>query len=236
MAGSAHGLRRASKNRDGHRRRLRVRFDRGGFGAFLPHERLELLLTLAIPSRDVEAQASALMSKFGSLRGVLDAAPDDLKSVPGVGVATPTILKIIREAAALYLQEGIEGRNVMDSPSALEDFWRTRLNGLDHEVFEVAHLDSRLRLLRDGVQTLQHGTVDCVLLYPRMVLEAALRRGTSAVVLAHNHPAGDPTPSQADIDITRALSLASATVQIRLVDHLVIGSDSVFSMRSAQLL
>jgi DNA repair protein RadC len=236
MADPAPDRAQVSKDPDGHRRRLRQRFERCGFAAFAPHERLELLLTLAIPRSDVKPQARALMSRFGSLRSVLDAAPEELRQVPGIGAATPTVLRIIRESAALYLQEGVEELSGLDSLTALEDFWRTRLNGLDHEVFEVAHLDSRLRLLRDGVQTLQHGTVDRVVLYPRVVLEAALRRGTSAVVLAHNHPAGDPTPSQADIDITRALSLATATVQIRLVDHLVIGSDSVFSMRSAQLL
>jgi len=225
-----------SKDPSGHRQRLRERFDRGGFGAFAPHERLELLLTLAIPRSDVKPQARALMSRFGSLRSVLDATPAELRRVPGIGAATPTVLRIIREAAALYLQEGIEVNRVLDTPTALAAFWRTRLTGLDHEVFEVAHLDSGLRLLRDGVQTLQHGTVDRAIVYPRMVVEAALQRRASAVVLAHNHPAGDPTPSQADIDITRALSVACAALQIRLVEHLVIGRDEVFSMLAADLL
>ncbi len=236
MAGPAQDLPHVSKDSSGHRRRLRERFERGGFAVFAPHERLELLLTLAIPRSDVKPQARALMSRFGSLRSVLDAAPDELRRVPGIGAATPTVLRIIREAAALYLQEGVEERRVLDSPTALAAFWRTRLTGLDHEVFEVAHLDSGLRLLRDGVQTLQHGTVDRATVYPRMVVEAALQRGASAVVVAHNHPAGDPTPSQADIDITRALSVACAALQIRLLEHLVIGRDGVFSMRAADLL
>ena len=236
MAGAAQDLAQVSKDSGGHRRRLRERFERCGFAAFAPHERLELLLTLAIPRSDVKPQARALMSRFGSLRSVLDAAPDELRRVPGIGVATPTVLRIIREATALYLQEGVEEQRVLDNPTALAAFWRTRMTGLDHEVFEVAHLDSGLRLLRDGVQTLHHGTVDRAIVYPRMVVEAALKRGASAVVVAHNHPAGDPTPSQADLDITRALSLACATLQIRLLEHLVIGRNAVFSMRAADLL
>jgi DNA repair protein RadC len=236
MAGLSHDLAQVSRNAGGHRRRLRERFERGGFAAFAPHERLELLLTLAIPRSDVKAQARALIYKFGSLRGVLDATPDELRCVAGIGTTTPVVLRIIREAAALYLQEGVEEQCVLDSPTALADFWRTRLAGLDHEIFEVAHLDSSLRLLRDGVQTLQHGTVNRATVYPRMVVEAALKLGASALVVAHNHPAGDPTPSQADLDITRALSLACAALDIRLMEHLVVGRDGVFSMRAADLL
>lgn len=220
----------------GWREDLRSRFRRGGFADLRQKDQLELLLMLAIPHGDIEPQTLALIARFGSLRRTLDAPLDELQRIPGISRAAATNMRIIRESATLYLKQRSEERSVLSSPDLLEQFWRSRLGGADREVFEVAHLDSRLRLLRDGVQSLQHGTVESTIVYPRMVVEAALKRGSSAIVLAHNHPTGDPTPSRVDIDLTRAISLAAATVQIRLVDHLVIGSDAVFSMRAADYL
>lgn len=227
VRGSASGQRR---------HQLRSRFRRGGFSALARQEQLELLLMLAIPRGDAGVQADNLLATFGSLRRVLDAPPEELQQVAGLTASGATILRIIRDTATLYLQQEAESAPYLDSPDLLERFWRSRLGGVDHEIFEVALLDARLRLLRDGIQTLQHGTVDRAMVYPRMVVEAALRRGASAIVIAHNHPAGDPSPSQHDIYLTQAVSLAAATVQIRLVDHLVISSDAAFSMRAADLL
>ena len=160
----------------GHRQRLRERFLKSGFAGFAEHEIVELLLTLCIPRRDVKASAKALLDRFGGLRAILDAPISDLQQTPGIGEVAPVTLRVIREAASLYLQQRAEEATVLASPESLKSFWRTRLGGLRNEVFEVAHLDSASRLMRNGVETLEEGTVDRAAVYPRRVAEAALRR------------------------------------------------------------
>jgi len=220
----------------GHRGRLRKRFEKAGFDGFAPHEILELLLTLAIPRKDVKASAKLLLAQFGSLRAVLDAPAAELRRVPGLGEVAPTALRIIREAVNLYLQQRAEAQPSLLESEALVAFWRARLGGLRHEVFEVAYLDSSYRLMRDGVETLERGTVDRADVYPRKVMEAALRRGAASVGCAHNHPDGSATPSEQDKVLTRALVLAATTLQLKVHDHLIIGEGGVFSFRAEGLL
>ena len=141
--------------------------------------------------------AKALLERFGSLRGVLDAPLPELRSVAGVGEVAAIGLRVIRESATLYLQEASEGAEVLRDPQRLGDFWRMRIGALGHEVFAVAYLDSAYRLLRNGVETLQEGTIDRAAVYPRRVVEAALRREAAALVLAHNHPSGNVAPERA---------------------------------------
>lgn len=220
----------------GHRQRLRQRFVRSGLVGFADYEVVELLLTLAIPRSDVKQPAKELIARFGDLRGVLDAPLSDLSQVPGIGTVTPVALKVIREVANLYLQQVAEGREVLSDPAALEQFWRLRIGALPFEVFEVAYLDSSLRLLHDGVERLEEGTVDRAAVFPRRVVEAALRRNAAAVVLAHNHPNRKVTPTEPDKVLTRALVLATATVQVRVLDHIIISTDEAFSFRREGLL
>ena len=220
----------------GHRKRLRERFLAGGLAGFAEHEVIELLLTLAIPRSDVKQPAKALLERFGSLRGVLDAPLPELRSVAGIGEAAAIGLRVIREAATLYLQEASEGAEVLRDPQRLADFWRMRIGGLGHEVFAVAYLDSAHRLLRNGVETLQEGTIDRAAVYPRRVVEAALRRQAAAIVLAHNHPSGDVRPSDHDKVLTRAVVLAAETIGLRVVDHLIVSRDETFSFLKAGLL
>ena len=220
----------------GHRGRLRERFVRSGFAGFAEHEIVELLLTLAIPRCDVKGPAKALLQRFGSVRGVLDARSEALRQVSGIGSVAPVALAIIRAAAVLYLQQANERVSVLGDQARIQDFWRMRIGSLPNEVFEVAYLDSGLRLLRNGVETLQQGTVDRASVYPRQVVEAALRRGAAAIVLAHNHPNGRVEPSEADKLTTRAIVLAAETIRLRVVDHLIVSPDEVFSFREAGLL
>jgi len=220
----------------GHRQRLRDRFLKVGLEGLAEHEVIELLLTLAIPRSDVKQPAKALLRRFGNLRGILDAPLDELRAVKGIGAVTPVALKIIRAAATLYLQQSAEGVEFPADPDRLADFWRMKIGALQDEVFEVAYLDSGLRLLRDGVERLEEGTIDRATVYPRRVVEAALRRGAAAVVLAHNHPNGDVNPSEQDKLLTRAIVLAAEAVQISIVDHLIVSPDKVFSFREAGLL
>ena len=220
----------------GHRKRLRERFLKGGLEGFAEHEVIELLLTLAVPRADVKQPAKALLERFGSLRGVLDAPPAELRSVAGVGEVAAVGLRIVREAATLYLLESSEGAETLRDPERLAAFWRMRIGSLRHEVFAVAYLDSAHRLLRNGVETLQEGTIDRAAVYPRRVVEAALRNEAAALVLAHNHPSGNVEPSEHDRVLTRAIVLAAETIGLRVVDHLIVSPDRTFSFRKAGLL
>jgi len=220
----------------GHRARLRERFLKSGIEGMADYEIVELLLTLAVPRRDVKEPAKRLIRQFGNLKGILDAPVEDLNKVDGIGSVTPAALKIIRAAATLYLQQHAEDREILSDPVKIADFWRMRIGVLANEVFQVGYLDSAYRLLRDGVQTLEEGTVDRATVYPRKMIETALRRGAAALVLAHNHPNGNVQPSEQDKLLTRALVLAAEAVQVKILDHLIVSADEVFSFRNAGLL
>lgn len=215
---------------------MRKRFQNAGPAGLADYEFIELLLTLAIPRSDVKLPAKALIQKFGNLRGILDAPLEDIKSVPGLGEVAPIALKIIRDASTLYLQQSAEGIDSLTDPAHLESFWRMRIGALTNEVFQVAYLDSACRLLPDGIEVMEEGSIDRATVYPRRIIEAALRRNTSYLTLAHNHPNGDVRPSEQDKTITRAIILAAETVQIKILDHLIVSADEVFSFRKAGLI
>ncbi len=225
-----------SQQNQGHRQRLRERFLRSGYEGFSDYEVVELLLTLAIPRSDVKQPAKALIERFGNLRGIMDAPIEELQAVKGIGSVAPVALRIIRSASALYLQQAAEKAESLADPEALVTFWRMRIGALRDEVFEVAYLDSGCRLLRDGVDRLEEGTTDRATVYPRRVVESALKRGAAVLVLAHNHPNGRAQPSEQDKTLTRALVLAAETVHLKILDHLIVTPDEVFSFRKAGLL
>lgn len=220
----------------GHRQRLRDRFLKNGLEGFAEYEVVELLLTLAIPRSDVKQSAKALIACFGNLRGILDAPLEELRAVKGIGEVTPVALRIIRETANLYLQQSAEEKDSFADSNVLSRFWRAKIGVLPNEVFQVGYLDSAYCLLRDGIETLEEGTADRTAVYPRRVIEAALRRNAAALVFAHNHPNGDVKPTEQDKVITRALVLAATTVQIKVLDHLIVSPDDVFSFRKEGLL
>jgi DNA repair protein RadC len=220
----------------GHRQRLRDRFLKAGLEGFNDYEVVELLLTLAIPRSDVKQPAKALIARFGNLRGILDAPLEELQEVSGIGTVTPVALQIIRSAAVMYLQQSAEGAESLADPERLSTFWRMRIGALREEVFEVAYLDTACRLLRDGVERLEEGTIDRATVYPRRVVEHALKRGAAVLVLAHNHPNGQVQPSEQDKTLTRAIVLAAETVHLRTLDHLVVSPDEAFSFHKAGLL
>ena len=220
----------------GHRQRLRERFLKVGLEGLADYEVVELLLTLAIPRSDVKQPAKSLIERFGSLRGILDAPLDELEKIDGIGSVAPIALQIIRAAATLYLQQSAECTEVLSDPDRLSAFWRMRIGSLPNEVFQVAYLDSGHRLLRNGVETLEEGTIDRAAVYPRRVIESALKRGAAAIVLAHNHTNSNVIPSEHDKLLTRAIVLAAETVQIKIADHMIVSADDVFSFRKAGLL
>lgn len=220
----------------GHRERLRKRFLKSGIEGMADYEVVELILTLAVPRKDVKEPAKELIQKFGNLKGILDAPVEELRQIDKIGSVTPVALKIIRAVASLYLQQDAEGFDVLSDPGKLAAFWQMRIGGMTNEVFEIGYLDSACRLMRNGVETLEEGTIDRVNVYPRRMVESALRRGAAALVLAHNHPNGNVQPSEQDKLLTRALVLAAEAVQLKIVDHLIVAADDVFSFRKAGLL
>ena len=157
-------------------------------------------------------------------------------SSPCVSVTAKPFVRLQKCLRWQYLQQASEVREVLADPQRLRDFWRMRIGALQHEVFGVAYLDSANALLSGGVELLQEGTVDRAAVYPRRVIEAALRRHAAAIVLAHNHPSGRLDPSEHDKLVTRAIVLAAETIGLRVVDHLIVSPDDVFSFRTAGLL
>lgn len=220
----------------GHRERLRERFARGGLGGLSDYEAVELMLSVAIPRRDVKPAAKALLARFGNLRGILDAPASELQQVEGIGEGTAVVLRLLRELAMLYQQQSLVAREPLATGEALRRLWSGRLGALRHEMVEVAYLDSGLRLLNDGIETLEQGSVSWAAIYPRRIVEAALRRGAAAIVLAHNHPGGTPEPSQEDVRITLRVRDAAAAVEVRLIDHFIVAGDRVVSFVERRLL
>ncbi len=228
----------------GHRKRLRERFKKAGLSSFQDYEPVEFLLTLAIPRKDVKIPAKEAIKRFGSFRGVLDAPIEELKKIPGIGEVAPLAIKFIREAATLYLQPKsqtdlgiakIEPEKIsLEDPKNLFDYCRVAIGAQPNEVFKVIYLDSCYRVI--DLETLTEGTLDRTTVYPRKVMESALRKGASILVFAHNHPDGNVTPSEQDKTITRALILAAKTLNINILDHLVVSKDEVFSFRKEGLI
>ena len=218
----------------GHRQRLRERFLKSGLDSFHDYEAVELLLTLAIPQRDVKVPAKLAIERFKSLRGVLDAPLEELREIPGLGEVAPVALRIIKEAANRYLQQKSQEAFSLTNQQVLFDYCRSALGSNSDEVFKVFYLDSGYRILGD--ETLEEGTIDRAAVYPRRVIDAALRNRAAALLFAHNHPNGNVKPSEQDKTLTRALVLAAETLQIKVLDHVIVSKDDVFSFRKEGLL
>jgi DNA repair protein RadC len=217
----------------GHRERLRERAAKGGLSALPDYEVLELVLFRAIPRGDVKPLAKALLARFGALGAVLAAGPDALKTVSGVGDTVALDLALAHEVALRLGRETVARRPVISSWSALLAYVRTALAHEPREQFRVLFLDRKNQLIADEV--LGHGTVDHAPVYPREVMRRALELSASAVILVHNHPSGDPTPSAADIDMTRQVVDAGRPLRIAVHDHLVVGRDGVASFKALGL-
>jgi DNA repair protein RadC len=218
----------------GHRQRLRARFLAGGPDALPDYELLELLLFMAIPQRDTKPLAKALIVHFGSFADVIAAAPDRLKEVDGVKDATVAALKIVAAAALRLAKAQIIGKPALSSWDALLDYCSAVMGRTQTEEFRVLFLDRKNVLVADEVH--QKGTVDHTPVYPREVVKRALELGASALILVHNHPSGDPTPSRADIAMTQEIAAAAKALKIEVHDHLVIGRGKHASFKALGLL
>lgn len=213
-----------------HRKRLRNRFLTAGADACLDFELLELLLFRAVPRQDVKPLAQRLLDTFGDFNRVLSASIERLKNIKGVGDAVILELKVVEAATHRMVRSKILERPVITSWDAVLDYCHTTMAHQETEQFRVLYLDKKNVLIADELQA--QGTVDHVPVYPREIVKRALELNASALILVHNHPSGDPTPSQADIDVTKQIHSAAQALGIVLHDHLIVGKSCEVSFRS----
>jgi DNA repair protein RadC len=218
----------------GHRERLRTRFREAGGDALADYEVLELILFRSLPRRDVKPLAKDLLKKFGSFAEVLSAPPARLKEVEGIGEATVTDLKVALAAAQRLARGELKRRPVLASWSAVLDYCRTAMAFADKEQFRVLFLDKRNQVIADELQ--QVGTVDHTPVYPREVVKRALELSATALILVHNHPSGDPTPSRADIQMTQSVIDVAKPLGIVVHDHIIVGKDGHASFKGLRLI
>ena len=217
-----------------HRKRLRARFMEGGASAMPDYELLELVLFRAIPRQDVKPLARRLLDTFGDFNRVVAAPAERLRAVPGVGEAVVQELKVVEAAAHRMARSRVLGRPVISSWDAVLDYCHTTMAHRETEQFRILFLDRKNVLIADEEQG--RGTVDHVPVYPREVAKRALALNASSLILVHNHPSGDPTPSEADIAMTRRIRDAVDAIGVTLHDHLIIGQSRELSFRSSGLL
>lgn len=218
----------------GHRKRLRERFIKGGSSALADYELLELVLFLAVPRADTKPLAKALIEKFGSYAEVVSADEARLKEVKGIGDSAVIALKLVRESALRLSQQQILNRPVMASWEAVVDYCRAAMAHNKTEQLRILFLDKKNNLIADEVQ--QVGTVDHTPVYPREVIKRALELGATALILTHNHPSGDPTPSRDDIAMTREIADAGAKLGVIVHDHIIVGKNGHTSFKAIGLL
>jgi len=218
----------------GHRERLRARFLKGGADAMPDYELLELTLFAAIPRRDTKPLAKTLLKRFGSFAEVIAAPRERLMEIPGIGESVANQLKIVEAAAQRLAKTKVLGRPALSSWTALLDYCTAAMARSEKEEFRVLFLDRKNHLIADEVQN--RGTVDHTPVYPREIIKRALELGASSLILVHNHPSGDPTPSKADIAMTREIAGAAKALSIAVHDHLVIGRGGHASFKSLGLL
>lgn len=215
----------------GHRERLREKFNERGLDAFLPHEVLELLLTYAIPRKDTKPVAWALLKKFGSLSGVLDANEKQLCEADGVGPNTALFLRLIRSVLKDYSLQRVKKSPAIKSPQQVIEYCKASLADKQEECLELIYLSIRNTVI--GTQIVASGMIDRVAVSARKIMECALQAKACAVILVHNHPSGDVTPSQEDILLTQEVIRAAALFDIRIHDHIIIGKGGAhYSLRT----
>jgi DNA repair protein RadC len=218
----------------GHRGRLRERLLAAGPDALADYELLEMVLFGAHPRADTKPLAKALLARFGAFADVIAAPPERLKEVDGVGASTIAALKVVQAAASRFVRGEVRRRPALSSWSAVLDYCRTAQAFADIEQFRILFLDKRNQLIADEVQ--QKGTVDHTPVYPREVVKRALELAATAVVLVHNHPSGDPTPSRADVQMTQAIVDIAKPLGIAVHDHIIVGKDGHASLKGLKLI
>ncbi len=218
----------------GHRDRLRERFLRGGTDALQDYELLELILFMAIPRKDVKPLAKDLLARFGGFAGVMNASAHELMQIKGLSETSVAALKSVTASAHYLMRQEILKKPVLNSWSRLLDYCQATMAHEKKENFRLLFLNKKNELIADEIQ--QTGTVDHTPAYPREIMKRSLELGATALILVHNHPSGDPKPSQADIDMTRAIIDAGRPFSIVIHDHIIVSRDGCSSFKSMGLI
>jgi len=227
-------LTKKNDHRHGHRSRLRERLIKAGRKALADYELLELLLTYAIPRKDTKPTAKSLLKRFGSFAAVLDQPRERLLEVEGIGPQTSTFLFAIREFIVRYLEQEVEYAKSISSPEDIAEFVRIHLGSAPRECLMILYLNDAKRLSYHF--TVTEGTVDRAPFYPREILKTAFLRDATGLIMVHNHPSGDPVPSENDHKITQRLEKLAAEFDIKVHDHLIVTPNKAFSLKTGKLL
>jgi len=217
-----------------HRQRLKKKFAESGIDAFHDYEVLELLLSYAIPRKDVKPLAKELLREFGSLKGVVDAEAGSLEKINGISSHTAILIKLIKDMGTLYLKEKARDKPQITCTTELLNYCKTYMGGLKDEQFCVIYLDAQNKMT--DIETIQEGIVNQAVVYPRKVLENALKQKASAIIMVHNHPSGHVKPSDADIRLTKTIQETARILDIIVHDHIIIGENRFFSFREEGLI
>jgi len=218
----------------GHRKRLRERFIKGGLVSFHDYEIVELLLSLGTPRKDCKHQAKEAIKRFKTLRGVLEAPPEELQQIEGIGPHSAFGIKLVQEVARAFLKEKIMDKPIYKSAQEIFDYLYHSMRDLRKEVFKVIYLNSQNQIIE--TVDLFEGTVNSSAISPRQVVEDALKHNATSLIFVHNHPSGNPQPSKNDKEVTRDLVYAGNIMRIRVLDHIIIGNNKYFSFAGEGLI
>ena len=213
----------------GHRKRLREKFIKSGLKGFHDYEIIELLLSLGTPRKDCKQQAKEAVRKFKSLRGVLEAPPKELQQIDGIGPHSAFGIKLMQEVAREFLKEKIIDKPVYRSAQEIFDYLYHSMRDLKKEVFKVIYLNSQNQIIE--TEDLFEGALNSSSISPRKVIESAIKNNAAALIFVHNHPSGDPTPSEDDIKLTERLTKAGEVIGIDVLDHIIIGDTGYISLK-----
>jgi DNA repair protein RadC len=222
------------KSRQGHRSRLRTKFLKSGLESLNDYEIVELLLTLGQPRKDCKQAAKEAIKRFKDLRGVLEASPKELEEIEGIGPVNSFGIALVRELSGEYLKQKAIGKLALNSEKAVFDYLYQSMSGLKKEVFRILFLNSQNELLE--AEDISRGTVNASAVFAREVMASAIKYHATALIFVHNHPSGNTTPSQDDKSITRELVLASSVMNLRVLDHLIIGDNCHYSFAAQGLI
>ncbi len=218
----------------GHRKRLREKFIKSGLAGFHDYEIIELLLSLGTPRKDCKPQAKEAIKKFKSLRGVLEASPEELQQIDGIGHHSAFGVKLVQEVAREFLKEKILDKPVYKSAEEIFDYLYHSMRDLKKEVFKVIYLNSQNQII--DTANLFQGTMSSGSVSPREVIESAIKYNAVALIFVHNHPSGNPEPSKSDKELTKDLVYAASIMRIKVLDHIIIGNDRYFSFAGEGLI
>ena len=222
------------KDQEGHRKRLREKFVRAGISGFHDYEIVELLLTLGTPRKDCKVQAKEAIKRFETLRGVLEAPIEELQEIKGIGPYNIFGIKLVQEVARRFLKEKTLEKPLSRSSKEVFDYLYHSMRDLKKEIFKVIFLDGKNKIIE--IEDLFEGTLNTSSIYPREVIKSALKNNALSLIFVHNHPSGDPIPSPSDKDITKELVSAGGLMQIKVLDHIIIGDNRYFSFADEGLI